>query len=51
MNGAQLFTKCPEDEASHFVFFVPDQASRDHPVDYSENLKLTERLGEMVFQL
>lgn len=51
MNGARWSAKCPKDEGSRFVFGIPNQALNDHPVNYSENIKVTERLGEMVFQL
>ena len=59
MNAAELFVKCLENERVEYIFGVPGEETSilladdmvavvDCPVDYSENMKLTEKLANLV---
>ncbi len=50
MKAAELFVRCLENEGVDRIFGIPaeENIDIDCPVDYEENMKLTEKLGELV---
>jgi thiamine pyrophosphate-dependent acetolactate synthase large subunit-like protein len=46
MKAAELFVRCLEAEGVEYVFGVP--ALVVVPIDYAENMKLSNRLGNLV---